>query len=104
MLKVLGATLLMGSLILLAGGSASANISCERTDFNGDGVIDDTDYEILKSYIGANEDLEGYSPVVDLNDDGQIDLADFSIFTDCNYRGATGELPSSTPENESETD
>ena len=82
MMRVLGAALLMGSLMLFATGSASADV-CSATDFNGDGVTDDTDYEIFKSYFGANEDLEGYSPVVDLNDDGQIDFADLSIFTDC---------------------
>ena len=82
MTKVLGATLLVGSLILFAGGS-SADVSCE-TDFNGDGVTNETDLEILKSYLGANEDLEGYTPVVDLNADGEVDLADFTAFMDCN--------------------
>jgi hypothetical protein len=83
MMKVLGATLLMGSVVLLASSNVSADVSCD-TDFNGDGVTNETDLEILKNYIGANEDLEGYTPVVDLNDDGQIDLADFNIFLNCN--------------------
>ena len=82
MLKVLGATLLVGSLVLLASSHAFANDACQ-TDFNGDGVTDEADYEIMKSYIGARDDLEGYSAVVDLNHDGLIDLADFSIFTNC---------------------
>ena len=82
-MKVLGAALLMGSLVLLASGSASADISC-ATDFNGDGVTDEADFEILKSQLGVNDDIEGYSPLVDLNDDGLIDFDDVAIFTDCN--------------------
>jgi len=83
MMKVLGATLLVGSLVLLASGSASADISCD-TDFNGDGATNETDLEILKNYVGATEDDEGYSPVVDLNDDGRVDIADVNAFLNCN--------------------
>ena len=83
MMKVLAAALLMGSVVLLTSSNVSADISCD-TDFNGDGVTNETDFEILKSYMGGNEDLEGYTPIVDLNDDGQIDLADLNLFLNCN--------------------
>jgi hypothetical protein len=81
MVKVLAIILLTGSLVCFASGSALAE--CSDTDFNGDGATNEADLEILKSLIGANEDLEGFSPVVDLNDDGQIDLADFNLFIGC---------------------
>jgi hypothetical protein len=83
MMKVLEATLLVGSLVLLASGSAFAEISCD-TDFNGDGATNETDLEILKNYMGATEDDEGYTPVVDLNDDGRVDMADLNAFLSCN--------------------
>jgi hypothetical protein len=82
MMKVLGATLLMGSLVLLASGTASADVSCE-TDFNGDGVTNEADFEILKSQMGATEDHEGYWPAVDLDGDGQVGLSDLNVFLNC---------------------
>ena len=81
MTKVLGTTLLMGSLVLFASGSASAG-SCE-TDFNGDGVTNEADFEILKSHMGGNDDYDDFSPAVDLNDDGEIDLADLNVYIGC---------------------
>ena len=82
MMRVLGATLLTLTLTFLAGG-AVADISCD-TDFNGDGVTNETDFEILKNYMGATDETEGYSPIVDLNADGRIDVADLNAFLGCN--------------------
>jgi hypothetical protein len=73
----------MGSLVLLGSGAASASVSCE-TDFNGDGVTNETDFEILKSQMGATDDQEGYSPAVDLDGDGQVGLSDLNVFLNCN--------------------
>ena len=81
MTKVLGTTLLIGSLVLLASGSASAD-AC-ATDFNGDGVTNEADFEIFKSQFGNNEDWGDFAPAFDLNDDGEIDLLDFNIYISC---------------------
>jgi len=82
MFKVLGASLLAGSLILFAGAT-SASATCE-TDFNGDGVTDEADFEILKSSFGSVDYGDDFPVAVDLNADGAIDLADYNIFVDCN--------------------
>ncbi len=82
MMRLFGATLLTLTLTFLTG-AASANISCD-TDFNGDGVTDEIDFEILKNYIGATDETEGYTPIVDLNADGRIDMADLNAFLGCN--------------------
>ena len=81
-MKVLGAALLIGSFVFLASGIASAG-SCD-TDFNGDGVTNESDFDILKAVIGSSEGGEGYSPVVDLNGDGEIDLVDLTVYLSCN--------------------
>lgn len=45
-----------------------------RGDFNGDGVIDQEDVDLLTSKFSAP-----YDPIYDLNDDGVIDLDDYAI-------------------------
>lgn len=82
MMKVLGAALLTGSLMLFASG-ASADVSC-ATDFNGDGVTNADDIEIFKSYLGSSEDDEGFEPAIDLDGDGEVTVADYTVFLNCN--------------------
>ncbi|MHA7838980.1 MAG: dockerin type I domain-containing protein [bacterium] len=85
MVKVLGAAVLAASVLLLGGGmsASAAEGACGLTDFNSDGVTNEADLEILKSYMGATEDDEFYEAVVDLDADGEIGLGDFNLFLSC---------------------
>ena len=80
-MKVLRPTLLAASLIFFAS-AFSANASCD-TDFNGDGVTDELDFEIFKSQFGSFDDGDSFAVAADLNADGTVDLDDFNIFLEC---------------------
>jgi hypothetical protein len=62
--------------LLVAASVFAASADC-RGDFNGDGVIDEADYEILKAAMGAEEGDVDYAPHIDLDDDGVIGGTDF---------------------------
>lgn len=84
MMKVWNAGLLtMTSLLVFATAAQAQQQSCE-TDFNGDGVTDEADVEILRSVLGAQASDEGYLARVDLNGDGAITIADYGILLGCN--------------------
>lgn len=79
MIRILGAVMLAGGVFWV--GSASAQ-SCQ-TDFDGNGVTDEADFEILRAHFGAIEGDETYSAAVDLDGDGEIGLGDLNVFNSC---------------------
>lgn len=82
MIKFLGSTLLMAGVVLIAG-LASAQ-ECANTDFNGDGATDAADLEIFRSALGSAEGDDRYFAAADLDGDGGITPADYSLILACN--------------------
>jgi hypothetical protein len=82
MFKVWGSGLLALSLMLFAS-AAFAQDSC-ATDFNGDGVTDESDVEIFQGTLGKQEGDEGFVAAADLDGDGSVTSADYAIFLSCN--------------------
>ena len=66
----------------MGASGVSAGVPCD-TDFNGDGMIDEADLEILKTHIGSTDEDEDYAPAVDLDGDGVVGLMDFNLFLTC---------------------
>ena len=82
MVMVWGSILLAAGLMLFAG-AAFAQDSCD-TDFNCDGVTDAADSEIFQDALGSQEGDEDFVAGADLDGDGAVTAADFSIFLACN--------------------
>lgn len=51
-------------------------------DFNGDGVVDDADVQILRQHSGDTRNDPGYNAALDLNNDQIIDSKDLAIMLD----------------------
>jgi len=81
-MKMVLGKMLLATGVLLCGFAASAEGTCE-TDFNRDGVTNDADFEILKSYMGATEEDPRFDAAADLDEDGTISLVDLNLFLSC---------------------
>lgn len=51
-------------------------------DFDGDGIVDVSDFLIFSNVFGLREGDEGFDVNIDLNGNGQIDIPDFILFID----------------------
>ena len=68
---------------------ASPGVACRRADINGDGKVDDADYQIMLANFGADQtgnpaDITGE----DGKPDGRVNMADYSYLLDrygCTY-------------------
>ena len=52
----------------------------KRSDFNGDGNVDFTDFLFFAGAFGTRDIFPGYVAEADLDDDGKVDFPDFLIF------------------------
>ena len=52
----------------------------KRSDFNGDGNVDFTDFLFFADAFGTRDIFSGYVAEADLDGDGQVDFPDFLIF------------------------
>ena len=52
----------------------------KRSDFNGDGNVDFTDFLFFANAFGTRDIFPGYVAEADLDGDGQVDFPDFLIF------------------------
>ena len=52
----------------------------KRSDFNGDGNVDFTDFLFFADAFGTRDIFPGYVAEADLDDDGKVDFPDFLIF------------------------
>ena len=52
----------------------------KRSDFNGDGNVDFTDFLFFANAFGTRDIFSGYVAEADLDGDGQVDFPDFLIF------------------------
>ena len=52
----------------------------KRSDFNGDGNVDFTDFLFFAGAFGTRDIFPGYAAEADLDGDGQVDFPDFLIF------------------------
>ena len=52
----------------------------KRSDFNGDGNVDFTDFLFFADAFGTRDIFSGYVAEADLDDDGKVDFPDFLIF------------------------
>ena len=52
----------------------------KRSDFNGDGNVDFTDFLFFAGAFGTRDIFSGYVAEADLDGDGQVDFPDFLIF------------------------
>ena len=52
----------------------------KRSDFNGDGNVDFTDFLFFAGAFGTRDIFPGYVAEADLDGDGQVDFPDFLIF------------------------
>jgi len=77
-----------GSVLVVAGAMLFANVSLAQhscdTDFNGDGVTDPADFEILKAAYGSSEGDDNFVAAADLNQDGWVTTLDYGIMLACN--------------------
>jgi hypothetical protein len=51
-------------------------------DVNGDGVVNDDDYRIVKAALGTTAGMPGYDPRADLVRDGTVDSTDLQVVAD----------------------
>ncbi len=49
-------------------------------DFNGDGVVNSSDYALFYAVFGLSEGDDGFNIDMDLNGNGTIDTPDYLIF------------------------
>ena len=52
----------------------------EMADFDGDGVIDESDFETFRDLFGQQADDGSFNPAADFDGDGEVTLIDFQIF------------------------
>ena len=52
----------------------------KRSDFNGDGNVDFTDFLFFADAFGTRDIFSGYVAEADLDGDGQVAFPDFLIF------------------------
>jgi uncharacterized protein (DUF2141 family) len=48
-------------------------------DVNGDGVIDQTDIDLIRAAFGSSPGSINWNPNADLNGDGRVDMRDLGI-------------------------
>ncbi len=63
--------------LLLCVSSASAYDA--EFDYNGDGVVDDLDIELIVAAFNTMEGTDGFDPAFDHDGDGMVLSADISI-------------------------
>ncbi|MGD9161262.1 MAG: dockerin type I domain-containing protein [Desulfobacteraceae bacterium] len=61
-------------------------------DINGDGVVDQDDYDVFMDALGSSEGDPNYNPAADLDGDGDVDLYDYYLFKK-NYGQGTPGVP-----------
>ena len=52
------------------------------SDFDGNGIVDSSDYALFYNAFGSREGQEGYESKYDLDGNGEIGISDFLIFMD----------------------
>ncbi|MBJ20283.1 MAG: hypothetical protein GY910_09830 [bacterium] len=82
MFRVWGSGLIAAGLVLFAGVSFAQD-DC-GTDFNGDGITDVADIEVLQAALGSLEGDDDYVAAADLDGDGEVTVADYGIMLSCN--------------------
>lgn len=61
----------------------------EMADFDGDGVIDENDFETFRDVFGQQADDGSFNPAADFDGDGEITLIDFQIFLELMSSGTS---------------
>ena len=69
------------------GGGSETPSSPITGDFNGDGVVDTSDYALFVAVFGTSEGDANFDARMDLDGNGVINVADFLIFV--NHFGST---------------
>jgi len=64
-----------------AGKEIKAKLYITWGDINQDGVVDNSDYDLIKASYGYTKEHPEYDEKLDLNRDGRIDLVDGMIAT-----------------------
>lgn len=82
MFKFWGTSLVAAGVVLFASAAFAAD-DCD-TDYNGDGVTDAADIEILQAALGSLEGDEAFVAQADHNGDGEITVLDYGILLSCN--------------------
>ena len=80
--RICGTGLVAAGLVLFAGASFAQN-SCD-TDFNGDGVTDVMDVQVLQAALGSSEGDANFNAQADLDGDGEVNTIDYGIMLSCN--------------------
>ena len=89
----LGTVSLLSLLLLLFPWSLfSQNSSPPSPDFNGNGIVDISDFLLFVEVFGSKEGQERYDAKYDLNVDGEIGIPDFLLFVD-NFGKVVKRLP-----------
>jgi hypothetical protein len=103
--KYAGKTAVQAMLDQVAADLNALNVSGARSllgqaspagDYNGDGVVDNNDYNVWKSTFGSSTIIHGSG--ADGNYDGVINAADFTIWRDTMSAGGSGSQSSAVPE------
>ena len=82
MFKVWGSCLVAAGALLVASPSF-ADDCVNSPDINGDGIVDESDFEILKDAFGTNEDDSDFVSGADINGDGLVTTADYAAMLGC---------------------
>ncbi len=68
-----------GSPVGLSAFQISDSVNGALGDANGDGVVNCTDFSLVKASFGKSQGQLGYNPAADLNNDGVVNILDLSI-------------------------
>ena len=82
MLKVWGSCLFAARTLLLAT-SATAEGTCANPDIDGNGVVNEVDFEMLQGALGTSAGDAGFVAGADLDGDGRVSTADYAEMLRC---------------------
>ncbi len=82
MFKIWGSSLIAMGVVLMAGASF-AESDC-NTDYNGDGVTDESDVAALQAALGSSEGDDNFLAQADHDGDGEITVLDYGLLLSCN--------------------
>ena len=78
LINPLGANAITGSSVGLSQFQVSDSLNNALGDANGDGVVNCTDFDLVKASFGRSKGQPGYNSAADLNDDGVVNIEDLS--------------------------